>query len=90
MLRLSNLIKELEDKAELIYQEKRSDLPRYILSGLVILYAYSLIIHSVTAGINNIWNDGHEKLFTLNPFINIASVFSPHGLGITLFVVIMY
>lgn len=90
MHRLSNAVKALEDKAEAFWKKHRSEMPRYCASAAVLIYCYSMIVHSVVVGIDNIWNDGSGELFTWNPFENLASVFTPQGLGMTFFLVIMY
>lgn len=49
-----------------------------------------MIVRSVSVGITNVWNEGTESIFTLNPIKNIGAIFTPHGLMITVFVIVMY
>lgn len=84
-------MEKLERKIEEGYQKHKKDLPKIIGLGLVVLYFYGMLVHSVIVGIDSTWHDGGgQSLFTWNPFVNIGSVFTPTGLGLGAFILIMY
>ena len=49
-----------------------------------------MLIRSVSVGIQNVWRYKEDPLFTWNPFQNIGAVFTPYGLMITLFILILF
>lgn len=84
-------MEKLERKIEAGYQKHKKDLPKIIGLGFLLLYFYGMLVHSMTVGINSTWHDGGgESLFTWNPFTNLGAVFTPTGLGLGAFLVIMY
>lgn len=80
-MRLSKLIEKLENRVTAFCKKNKDSIPGYILIALILLYAAGFLIHSVTAGLENIWRGGEEPLFTLDPIKNIRSVFTPAGFG---------
>ena len=90
MFRLSDKLKVLEEKAEALVEKHKSHLPKLALLGFIILYFYGMLVRLISVGIQSVWNKSSEPFFTLNPFKNIGAIFSPHGLMITVFVVLMY
>lgn len=90
MPRLSDKIRKLEDKATGICEKHKASLPKYIGVGIAVLYVYGIIVRSVTTGIQNVWHNGAEPLFTWCPIRNIGAIFTPYGLGFTVFVILMY
>ena len=90
MVRLSEKLKHLEEKAEGVWKKHKSRLPKIIGIALAGLYVYGMVVRSVTVGIQQVWSDSTEPLFSWNPFDNIGAVFTPQGLMITVFVIILY
>ena len=90
MFRLSEKIKKLEDKIENFLTENKSKLPTYIGIGLLVLYCYGMAVRCIDVGVMNFRNAADEEWFTLNPFKNIGAVFTPYGLMITVFVILIY
>ncbi len=80
-MRPSRIIAKAEEWIIAFYKKNKNKLPRYVLIALILLYAAGFLIHSVTAGLENIWRGGEEPLFTLDPIKNIRSVFTPAGFG---------
>lgn len=89
-MRLSKIIEKAEDKLKESYDCHKDRISRYILIAFISLYAAGFVIHSITAGIRNVWQKTNEPLFTVNPIKNISAVFTPSGIGIILFGVLMY
>lgn len=75
---------------ESYWKKNKSKLLKIIGIGVAILYFYGMIVRSVSIGIQKVWQDSTKPFFTWNPFQNIGAVFSPSGLMITLFIVIIY
>lgn len=90
MPRLSKLIEKAENKLAELWKKYKVHIPKILGVTAVILYGYGFFVHSVITGMNNVWNDTNEKLFTLSPIKNILSVFTPTGLGMGAFIFIMY
>ena len=88
--RLSDKIKALEDKTSNFISKHKEKFPTYITLGLVILYFYGMVIRCIGIGISNFKNDTSEEWFTFNPFRNIFAIFTPSGIMITLFAIIMF
>lgn len=90
MFRLSEKVKKLEDKINALISKHKSKFPAYIGLGLLILYFYGMLLRFVGIGAFNFRSGEEEAWFTWNPFKNIFAIFTPYGIMITLFVVIMY
>ena len=90
MFRLSEKVKKLEDKISSFISKNKSKFSIYIGLGLLILYAYGMIVRCIGVGIMNFRNASSEEWFTLNPFKNIGAIFTPYGMMITIFIVLMY
>lgn len=73
-----------------MWKKHKSRLPKIIGIALAGLYVYGMVVRSVTVGIQQVWSDSTEPLFSWNPFDNIGAVFTPQGLMITVFVIILY
>ncbi len=80
----------LEEKVEALVEKHKPHLPKLALLGFAILYFYGMLVRLISVGIQSVWNKSNEPFFTLNPFKNIGAIFTPHGLMITVFVVLMY
>jgi len=89
-LQLSKLLEKAESKIKALYDKFNPQLPRYATFVFLVLFAAGFVIHSVTTGLNNFWMGRNEPLFTINPFENIAAVFSQSGIGVIIFSVLMY
>ena len=90
MFRLSEKVKKLEDKMNALISKHKSKFPAYIGLGLLILYFYGMLLRFIGIGAFNFRSGEEEAWFTWNPFKNIFAIFTPYGIMITLFVVIMY
>lgn len=90
MFRLSEKVKKIEDKINDFITKNKSKLPTYIGLGLLILYCYGMVVRCIGVGVINFRNATNEEWFTLNPFKNIGAIFTPYGMMITIFVVLMY
>ncbi|MCI8521127.1 MAG: type IV secretory system conjugative DNA transfer family protein [Clostridia bacterium] len=62
----------------------------YCSVGLIGLYLYGMIVASFIWAFHNFMANTDDKMFTLNPIKCLAAVFTPQGLGIAFFVLIMY
>lgn len=62
----------------------------YLSVFTVVMYLYGIIVSSFVNAMNNFVTNTDDRILTLNPIRCIASVFTPYGLGIALFVGIMY
>lgn len=90
MFRLSEKLKVLEDKINGFLTEQKDKLSRIILLCTAILYFYGMAVRLIGVGALNFRNATNEKWFTLNPFKNIGAIFTPYGIIITLFIILMY
>lgn len=54
------------------------------------VYLYGLVVRSIIVGIGRVWENSTEPLFSWNPIENIGAVFTPRGLMVTAFLVILY
>lgn len=90
MVRLSERIKKLEEKTEDVWKKHKTKLPKILGLCFLALYFYGMLIRSVSSGIQNVWQHKEEPLFTWNPFQNISAIFTPYGLMITLFILILF
>ena len=90
MARLSEKLKRLEEKAEGIWKKNKSRLPKIIGVSLAAVYLYGLVVRSIIVGIGRVWENSTEPLFSWNPIENIGAVFTPRGLMVTAFLVILY
>lgn len=90
MFRLSEKLKALEDKLNGFITANRQKLPTYIAVGALILSFYGMVVRCIGIGVMNFRNGTDEEWFTLNPFTNIGALFTPYGMMITIFVVLMY
>ena len=90
MFRLSEKVKKIEDKINDFLSKNKSKLPTYIGLGLLILYCYGMVVRCIGVGVLNFRNATTEEWFTLNPFKNIGAIFTPYGMMITIFIVLMY
>ena len=89
-MRLSKLIEKLENRVTAFCKKNKDSIPRYILIALILLYAAGFLIHSITAGLANVWQGGDEPLFTLDTLKNIRAVFTPAGFGVIIAGVLFY
>ena len=54
------------------------------------LYLYGMVVASFRGALYNFMTNTDGKMFTLNPIKCIGAVFTPQGLGIAFFILIMY
>ena len=58
--------------------------------ALVALYFYGMTVRSILVGIERVWEDSTEPMFSWNPIENISAVFTLRGVMITFFLIILY
>ena len=63
---------------------------KYSLMALTGLYLYGMVVASFRGALYNFMTNTDGKMFTLNPIKCIGAVFTPQGLGIAFFILIMY
>lgn len=90
MFRLSEKLKKLEDKLDRFLSAHKKELPKLCGVGVAVLYFYGMAIRSVSVALARVWDGSTESLVSLNPVLNLAAVFTPQGLMISLFVALMY
>ena len=89
MPRLAPRIEKIERKLEGFFARNKKKIPQYIGIGLLILYFYGMFIHVVSTGINSVFGTGTKTPeLSWDPFINLPSVFTPVGFGITVVIII--
>ncbi|MCI8404431.1 MAG: type IV secretory system conjugative DNA transfer family protein [Clostridia bacterium] len=91
MKKLIKIIKMLynENVRHFVYTIKEHWLI-YSVITLIGLYLYGIVVASFRAALYNFMTNTDGKMFTLNPIKCIGAVFTPQGLGIAFFILIMY
>ncbi len=82
----------LERKLGSWYERHKSKLPAYAAFGLVGWYFYGMFINSIRLGIASTFRQTDESvksIWVANPFRNLLAVFSPAGIAVTFFIVLM-
>ena len=90
MFRLSEKIRKLENKLSDFISKNKKKVPSYIKLGLLSMYFYGMFLRFIGIGVVNFRSGTEEEWFTLNPIKNIFAVFTPYGLMVSIFLVIMY
>ena len=90
MRRLSSLVEKLENKIIELWQKYKSAIPKIIGIFLLVLYIYGMIVRSFMSAYENVWKGADKPLLSLDPIANISAVFTPTGIGILFFIVVMY
>lgn len=90
MHRLSRLVEKAENKIIDLWQKYKTVIPRIVGLFLLVLYFYGMIVRSFISAYEKVWHDGKNALISFDPIENISAVFTPTGIGILFFVVIMY
>lgn len=90
MFRLSEKLKILEDKISDFVSKQKEHIPKILALTATVLYFYGMAVRCIGVGIMNFRNATTEEWFTLNPFKNIGSIFTPYGMMITIFILLMY
>lgn len=62
----------------------------YLCCTLVGIYLYGIVINSIINAMTNFTNGTMDKTLSLNPITCYAAVFTPQGLGVIFFILIMY
>lgn len=78
------------DKLNLLYIKVKQHFGYYLFCTLTGLYLYGIIINIFRKSTESFYSGVKVDTFTLNPFICIAAVFTPQGLGVLVFIAIMY
>ena len=91
MKKLIKLIKTLynENVRHFVYKIKEHWII-YSVMALTGLYLYGMVVASFRGALYNFMTNTDGKMFTLNPIKCIGAVFTPQGLGIAFFILIMY
>lgn len=101
MFRLSEKLAQLEDrlsarwgkKLERFFKRREGKWKLYIPLWLSCWYFYGMLVNSVRLGIESTFGDNPSSVTTIwvvNPFSNFLAVFTPTGLGVTGFCVLMF
>lgn len=90
MRRLSSLVEKVENKIIELWQKYKSAIPKIIGIFLLVLYIYGMIVRSFMSAYENVWKGADKPLLSLDPIANISAVFTPTGIGILFFIVVMY
>jgi len=98
VLKISPVLEKLENRLEKIYDENireyEADIKKRLPSAVGGLYLYSIFVNSVKLGIASTFarpgTEPIKNIFVLNPIKNFLALFSPAGLGVTFFFVIMF
>lgn len=73
-----------------IYRKIKEHFWFYFVCALIGLYIYGIIINSLINAMKNFTNGTMYDTVSLNPIKCFAAVFTPQGLGVLLFLFIMY
>ena len=73
-----------------LYHQIRADWKRYLLIPLAVLYGYGMFLNAFATGMDNFKFNRDTSPLVLNPFRNIAIIFSSYGIGVTFFLIIIY
>lgn len=91
MKKLIKLIKTLyNEKVRRFVYKIKEHWVIYSVMVLMGLYFYGMVVASFIGALHNFVLNTDEKMFTLNPIKCLAAVFTPQGLGIAFFILIMY
>ena len=80
----------MNDKAKSVYEKVKQNYFYYGVCTIIILYLYGIVINIFRNASNNFYAGKNMKTLSLNPFVCIGAVFTPEGLGVFVFVFIMY
>lgn len=96
MLRLSKLLEKLEDRLAnrggRWYERNKARVPLYAVLGLLGWYLYGMLLNSLKLGKQSVFNttgEVIESIWVFNPFKNLFVVFTPFGLGVSAFIILM-
>ena len=96
MPRLSKLLEKLEDRIAnkwgRWYERNRARVPLYGVLTLAGWYLYGMLLNSLKLGKQSVFNttgEVIESIWVFNPFKNLFVVFTPFGLGVSAFIVLM-
>ncbi|MBS7297661.1 MAG: type IV secretory system conjugative DNA transfer family protein [Eubacteriales bacterium] len=78
------------DKINSLYEKVKGNFGYYCFCTLVVMYLYGIVINSFCGATNIFYTGVNEKTFSMNPFVCIGAVFTPEGLGVLVFIAIMY
>lgn len=96
MPRLSKLIEKIEDRLAnkwgCWYERNKARVPLYAVLGGIGWYLYGMFLNSLKLGKESVFNttgEVIESIWVFNPFKNLFVVFTPFGLGVSAFIVLM-
>ena len=78
------------DKLIRIYEKVKKYFWYYVFGSVILIYLYGIVINVFRKSTDNFYNGTRGDVFTLNPFVCIRAVFTPQGLGVFVFIAIMY
>ena len=87
--KLKSKIKE-SDKLKQLYTKVKQHFGYYLFCTLTGLYLYGIVINIFRKSTDSFYSGVKTDTFSLNPFTCIAAVFTPQGLGVLIFIAIMY
>lgn len=91
-----SLIQKLKQKAvenekiNRLYLKIKEHFWYYLVGTLLAIYPYGIVINSFIGAMRNFTLGTSNETFSLNPIKCFAAVFTPQGLGVLFFVLIMY
>jgi len=96
IFKLSERIGKLEAAAERrfgrVFERHKGKLWMYVFFGVLGLYLYGMFVNSIKIGMENTFSTAGtsaQPLLEWNPFLNLAALFSPIGLGVTFITVLL-
>ena len=82
--------KHLSKKMFRFLQRINDNLCFYSIVALITMYLYGILINTFIGAIHNFQTNTQNSVLVVNPIKNILAVFSPQGLGVTFFIIVMY
>ena len=73
-----------------IYEKIKKYFWYYLFGCVVLIYFYGIVINAFRNATENFYSGAESDVFSLNPFVCIKAVFTPQGLGVFVFIAIMY
>ena len=89
MPRISTRIEKLENKLSAKLHKHKRKLEKIWPFLLIGLYFYGVFVNSIRLGISSTFGDYTNSIWEWNPILSIAAIFTPTGLGITFFLILI-
>ena len=89
MPRISPLIEKWENKLASKFRKHKKKIQGIWPFLLIGIYFYGVFVNSVRLGIASTFGEHSDSIWQWNPVLSIAAIFTPTGLGVTFFMVLM-